>query len=907
MPQLISNLSALKTRGLLLGRAALVVVAWGALVPAAWATMSVGEVRCEYAINPIAIDTLKPRLNWTLLDSERGQRQSAYQIRVAGSLKDLERENGLFWDSGTVLSDQNTGVVYEGKEPRSGARYYWKVRAWDRQGQPSPWSAPAFWQVALLDPADWKAKWIGLSKDAVPESRTTTDATPSGRPVLPKDCPRLRKVFFLEKPVRRATVCVCGLGFYELYVNGEKADDRVLAPANTDYSKRLLYDSVDVTAKVKPGANALGLWLAPGYSDDYSKYGWKWEHPKRAILQLDVVFEDGTTTSIISDESWRAGPSPLTFASVYDGEVYDARLETPGWATAQFAAQGWRPVRVLSATGARLEPNIMPPIRVTQTIRPVNLTEPKPGVFVFDLGQNFAGWVRLQATGPRGARIVLRHSELIGKDGMIDPWTNRRAKATDVFVLRGDGSESYEPRFTYHGFRYVEVTGYPGRPTRDDLTGCVVQADTQPAGTFTSSEAVLNQIDHNCVWSMRSNFKSIPTDCCQRDERTPCQMDSQAYEDAALCHFRMNRFYTKWLEDISGGRGNPDWNGDAVFLPWRLYWQYGDERALETHFSNMRAYVEFLQATTPDLIYTNGFGDWCHPNSGGWKTYFGDVTDVNTCLYAALVRVVSQTAAVLGKTHDATRYAHLAGEIVRAYNKQRFDPARAAYGSGSQTTALLPLALDLAPPARRAAVFAHLVATIRGKDKGHLDTGIFGTRYLVDVLSDFGEPDLAIRMLTRPDYPSFGNQIAQDATTVWEQWAFKGDMHSHNHAMFAGVSASFFTRLAGITPMQPGYAQIGIRPIMPRCLSFVEASQQTVKGRVAVRWQRQGDQIVMNVTVPVNTTARVAVPARGRQAVTESGKPAADADDVAFAGMEGDRAVFTVGSGNYRFVWDKPK
>ena len=874
----------------------------GPELTAARGAMTVGETRCEYALNPIGISTLTPRLNWTLLDDKRGQRQTAYEIRVADTSNGLEKPNGLLWDSGKVVSDQNTGVVYAGKTLQSGSRCYWQVRAWDKDGQPTSWSAPAFWQVALLAASDWKASWIGLP------TQVDVPAGQKSPPVLPKDCPRLRKDFVLDnKPIRRATISVCGLGFYELYINGEKADDRVLAPADTAYAKRLLYDTIDVTAKVKPGPNALGLWLAPGYSDDYTKYQltWAWLHPKRAILQLDVVYEDGTTATIVSDGSWKAGKSPISYASLYQGEVYDARLETPGWATAGFADQDWQPVKVLSPLGGPLTPNIEPPIRVVQTFRPVNMTEPKPGVFVFDLGQNFAGWCRLSATGPSGTTIVMRYSELAGPDGMIDPWTNRHAKNTDTFILKGNDSETYEPRFTYHGFRYLEVTGYPGRPTLDDVTGCVVQADVKPVGTFVSSDKVLNQIDSNTSWTMRSNFKSFPTACDQRDERTACDMDVLAYEDSAFYHFWMDPFYTKWMNDISGDfltDPHPVRSGETIFLPWQLYWQYGDRRILEDHYADMAAYVDFLRTKAPDDIYTKGFGDWDPPNKGSWASFFGNVTDVDTCFYAAIVRIVSQTAAVLGKTDDATRYGQLADEITRTYNKKRFNATTAAYGDGSQTTAIMPLALGLVPPDQRAAVFAHLVATIRGKDTGHLDTGIFGTRYLLDVLSDFGEPDLAISMLTRPDYPSFGNQIAQGATTTWEQWSFKGGMDSHNHVMFSGVSSSFYSRLAGITPLQPGYAQIGIRPVMPKSLSYVDASLKTVKGTVSVKWQRDGDKIVIDATIPVNTTARVAVPAADAKAVTESGQPAEQAEDVTYAGMENGCAVFTVGSGTYHFA-----
>jgi alpha-L-rhamnosidase len=452
------------------GRTWMAVVLVFVLSSAVWAKMTVGELRCEYAINPVGIDTLQPRLSWTLNDDRRGQSQSAYQIRVAEASEELSQDKALLWDTGKVFSDQNTHVVYEGAALHARARCHWQVRVWDKQGKASPWSAPARWQVALLQSSDWKAKWIGLQDSGKSQIGTTN------MPPLPKDCPRLRKVFVLEKPVRFAAASVCGLGFYELYLNGRKVGDHVLAPANTTYAQRLLFDTLDVTDLVKQGDNAVGLWLAAGYSDDYSKWGWKWEQAKQAILQLDVVFQDGTTATIVTDDSWQAGGSPLTFASLYHGEIYDAGLETPGWAAAGFLAEGWQPVRVFEATATKLVPNTMPPIRVVERIKPVGMSEPKPGVFIFDMGQNIAGWVHIRAKGKRGARIVLRHSELMGTDGMIDPWTNRDAKANDTFILRGESSETYEPRFTYHGFRYVEVTGYPGRPTLDDVTGCVVHA-----------------------------------------------------------------------------------------------------------------------------------------------------------------------------------------------------------------------------------------------------------------------------------------------------------------------------------------------------------------------------------------------------------------------------------------------
>ena len=1007
------------------------------------AAMTVGDLRCEYTANPVGIATPKPRLSWTLHDDTRGQIQTAYQIRVAESPEALETKAAL-WDSGKTLSSDTVHIVYGGAPLRSGMKCFWQVRAWDRQNRATAWSAPATWQVALLNADDWQAQWIGTAAAETPDWRDTTltvDATiekgaigimfraqdaangymwqlnnaldpdlllrphvlrngqwsmlpaVSLRPLIPaeddhkphrieietrgttirtridgklvdertdatfasgtvgfrtdskeharvsaltltdtagapllketfaapsrafpkaktenghlilnggiilhsppltKDCPRLRKTFTLGKPVRRATASVCGLGFHELHINGAKAGGRVLAPPNTPYAQRLLFDTIDVTALLQKGPNAVGLWLAPGYSDDYSQWGWKWELPKRAILQLDILHDDGSRTTVATDDTWRSGPSPLTFASLYDGEIFDATQEADGWAMPSFNAAAWQPVRPLPPPQAKLLPNTMPPLRVMQTFRPVAVTEPKPGVFVFDMGQNFAGWTRLRAQGPRGTRVTLRHSELTDPDGMIDPWTNRRAKATDAFILAGTGApETYEPRFTYHGFRYVEVTGYPGRPTADDITGCAVHADLPAAGTFRCSDDTLNKLHSNALWSMRGNFVGIPTDCPQRDERTPCQMDSLAYEDTALCAFQMNAYYAKWLDDITGGRGNPDWNGDAIFLPWRLYRHYGDLRILERHYANMRDYVDTLHAKNPGHIHTEGFGDWCPPNDGTWQSYHGDVTDVNTSLYAALTRIVSQTADRLGHTEDAARFARLADDIAAAFHAARYDPARATYGDGSQTTAILPLALGIAPPANRAAIFARLADTIRTKDKGRLDTGIFGTRYLADVLCDFGEADLALDMLTQPEYPGFGFQIANGATTLWEQWTFKGGMNSHNHAMFAGVASSFYTRLAGITPLKPGFAEIGIRPVFPKRLTFAEATQETIRGHVAVRWERKNSRIEIDVTVPVNTTARITLP------ITATAK------GVTSTVKEDGCALFTTGSGTYAFT-----
>jgi alpha-L-rhamnosidase len=605
----------------------------------------------------------------------------------------------------------------------------------------------------------------------------------------------------------------------------------------------------------------------------------------------------------VTDDSWRSGQSPILSASLYHGETYDARQEEAGWCLAGFDDSRWGGVTLRPWPKAKLQANTMPPVRVTETLRPVSIKEPRKGVFVADFGQNFAGWVRIRAEGPAGTRIVLKHAERAHANGMIDPWSNRGARSTDTFILSGKGVETYEPQFTYHGFRYAEIIGFPGRPTTNDVMGCVVHADVQDrAGRFRTSNALINRIHHNCVWSMRSNLMSIPTDNPVRNERTPCQMDSRVYEEAAIHNFRMNRYYVKWLDDIAGTRGLPDWGGDGPLLVWHLYRYYGDRRTLEAQYDHMRGFVDALHTQHPEHILTKGYGDWCAPGDGTYQGSFHDATEVNTALYAHIARTVAKAADALGKPDDAKKYAALADEIGAAFHRRLHREDTATYGDGSQTTSLLPLAFDIVPADKRVAVFDRLVRTIEGSDKGHLNTGITGTRYLVDVLCEYGRPDLALSILTKTTSPSFGWQIADGATTTWEQWHFRGGMHTFNHAMFAGIDASFYTHLAGIEPLEPGYAKIRIRPFFPPQLDCVEAETPTVKGPVGVHWERKAKgAIELTVRVPVNAEAWIHLPTTDPKAVRESGRPAEAAPGVVLAGTEPSRAVYRVGSGTYRF------
>lgn len=673
------------------------------------------------------------------------------------------------------------------------------------------------------------------------------------------DSPLFRRAFTVPAGIVKATAQVYAAGWYELSVNGRKADNRALAPANSPYDRMMLYDTYDVTELLQPGGNAIGLWLGNGYDINYSRYGWKWKQDKAVILQLDMEFADGTAQRVVTDESWLTADSPLLANDIYDGEIFDGRKALPGWDTYEYAGEGWTAAAAVSAPSAgALEPNEQPPVTVHEPLEPVRALRPHGDVIVYDFGQNIAGWVRIQVEGPAGGRVTLRYSELIDADGNIDPWTNRRAKSTDVYIAAGDGIELYEPRFTYHGFQYVEASG--------DLRIVSIQAvpvhsNVRETGRFRCSNPLIEQIQSNLRWSILNNLVSIPTDCCQRDERTPCLMDSATVEEAAIQNFDMQLYYRKWLVDIEDNLGNPDWGGDKVTLLWHLYWYYGDTETLRKHYGTARAYIDHLAAKYPDGIVEDGFGDWCAPNEDGWESYFREVKIVNTSLFFRQASVVSEAAGVLGFEEERQRYAALAESIRLAFH-ERFYQGEGVYGSGSQTAQIMPLAFGMVPEDAVAQAVRSLVAAIEAKDN-HVDTGIYATRHLVDVLADHGFIDLAYEMLTKESYPSFGWQIAQGATTLWEQWSFKGGMHSHDHAMFAGVGTSFYTRLSGIRALSPGYERIGIQPCVPSGLDWAEASMDTPRGRVVSAWRKEGERLHLDVEVPAGTTAAVKLSGTG--------------------------------------------
>jgi len=861
-----------------------------------------------------------PRFSWVLHSSDRDVSQSAYRILVAGSEQSLGQNRGYFWDSGKVISRQSANVSFDGSLLESGKQYFWKVQVWDRNGNRSAWSEPASFRVGLLQPSDWTGQWIGANDPGI-------------------SAPLLRREFRVNKPVKSAVVFVCGLGYYEMHLNGEKVGDHVLDPGTTDYYHRVLYATYDVTDRMKRGENALGVMLGNGWyspPDEDVRMAWggilrKYGDRPRLLLQLDLTFADGSDTSIVSDDNWRVSPGPIRFNSIWNGEAYDARLDRAGWTAPGYDDAGWAPATVLEAPSGVLDSQLMPPIRVTRTLAPVTIIHPQDGISVFDFGQNFAGWARLKVRGPAGTKIILKYGERIYKSGLVDQRSARNARAADTYILKGEGEEVYEPRFTYHGFRYVQVEGAPGDLTVDNLEGRVVHSAVEPAGRFVCSDSLLNRIHRNTVWSQRSNLYSIPTDCPVRDERTGAMADAQVIAEEAIYNFDMAPFYTKWLRDIADGQGEPGWVNDPTplhpefkshmpawqitypLVAWYMYQYYGDVRILKEHYDGLKRLVDWLGSTATGDVLEWGRGDWVPP--GRTQPDDGSVPVTSTGYYYLGARIIARAATILGKHQDAENYNALADQIRTAFNREFLNPKTNNYGSGSQTCNAFALYAGLVPEERQSAVAANIVRNIREEHDSHLWTGILGTKALVRVLPEYGFADVLYNVATSPTYPGWGYQIARGATTLWERWGgyknFGAGMNSFNHVMFGSIDEFFYRNIAGIAPDSVGYRRVMIAPVPVDGLTFAEAEVQTISGKVVSRWEKTDRQFVLECAIPVNTTGEIHIPftvttnlavRESGQSLWDNGVTQAAVPGIRYVAVQDGRLIIQTGSGRYRFV-----
>lgn len=860
------------------------------------------NLRCEYLKNPLGIDVLQPRFAWVLAHTERGQKQTAYQVLVASSLELLNQDKGDLWDSGKTASEDSAQVVYSGKPLASGKTCYWKVRYWDSAGNVSPYSLVAQFEMGLLTREEWKGQWIGRDN-------------------------LLRKEFTLSGKVVRARAYVTALGYYELRINGEKIGCNVLDPAWTTYPVRILYSTYDITAQLRPGKNAFGAMLGGGWATlGAGEVPAPYKQPA-LLLQVNIELADGKTVSVASDSFWKVTKGAIVSDSVWDGEVYDARRELPGWDLPGFDDSAWSAAQTVEGSKGTLSAQMMPPIRVVDSMVPVALTSPRPGMYVYDLGQNFSGWAVLHVLGPRGTEVRLRFSELLYDDGMVNRENIREAKSRDIYILRGEGMETYEPHFTYHGFRYVEVTGYPGTPSLDSLRGRVVHTAVEPTGNFAASKALLNQIHKVIRWSDLTNLHSVPTDCDQRNERMGWLGDAQTSAEGMMLNFDMAAFFTNFLRDMRDVQGadgtltdtvphrygsrpaDPAWGTAYPLICWYMYEQYGDRRILEENYEGLKKYVEFLRSRAPDnVLRYSYYGDWVAIE----KTPGELVSDF---YYYYDTLLLSKIAAVLGYSADSASYTALATQVKDAFNHEFFDAKTGNYAGGTQTANALPLFLDMVPKDRRGSVTWNLTDNILYRHDTHLTTGFIGVRYLMPLLTELNRSDLAYDLAVQTTYPSWGYMIANGATTLWELWQNKAgpSMNSHDHHMMGSVDAWFYRALAGIKveAENAGYRHFRIEPQVVRDLAWASATVGTVRGNVTSSWTHTPGVVTLEVDVPVNSTASVSIPKdlemtqatvrEGDRTVWENNHFVEGTPGIRGAKYENGRVAFEVGSGHYAF------
>lgn len=916
------------------------VLGW-VIAACAQAELAVDRLVCEYEENPMGIDAAAPRLSWSLRSDARGDRQTAFHVLVASSSEALAGDRGDLWDSGRNLSDAQLHIPYGGRSLRSGERCWWKVRVWDRHGNPSAWSVPAWWEMGLLSSNDWNgATWIGIAgADARP-------AAHRGRPMQARHMkkprvvdafpsPRLRREFDLARPVRRARLYVSGLGYCEAYVNGRRIGDGVLDPGQTTYDVRSFYVTHDVTDALTRGRNAIGLWVGNGfYGQNIGftpglAYG-----PPRALARLAVEFEDGSRADIVTDESWQARTGAVVFDNVYAGETFDARLDDPRW-TLPGGGEGWPAAAAVEAPTWNLRAQSIPPMRKIRSLRPVGVTQVGESRWVVDFGQNLGGWVRLVAREPEGTEIRMRFAELLdAEDRELDTQSTgvfaTGVEQMDVVICR-DGETVWEPRFTYHGFRYCEISGVSTPPTADSMEAWLVRTDVPRVGLFECSDPLLNRIHSTSMWTIEDNLHSTAEDCPHR-ERCGWLGDAHAMGETTIFNFGMGSFWTKFVDDIETvhGRGGvtytgrtaqpgipcniavgkrlcqearPDWGAACTLLPWYLYVYYGDTELAARHYPNMVRWVDYVGALTTNGVVSEGYGDWCPPGGNDRMDCPFELT--STAFYYASLRHVEAFARMLGRPAEAAGFARRAESTRAAFLKWFL--ASDAVDFGSQTANSTALRFGLFPEGKGMDLAASLAARIKANG-GHHHTGIHGARWLYSGLSDWGFDAAAFDTMTIRGYPGYADLLDRGCTT-WPEAEYSREdddnwrQRSHNHPMQAGFAAWFHEGVAGIRPdpERPGFGGLILRPAAVRSLEWVKAGHRSLRGPITSEWRRAGDAFEWRVRLPPNTTARVMVPAKSADAVREGGRPLADSPDVRMTSFSGGWLHAVIGSGEYQF------
>lgn len=880
--------------------------------------MKVSELKTEYIENPLGIVTTVPRLSWIMESEEYGQVQSAYHVLVASRPELLNENKGDLWDSGKVQSDQSIHVSYGGTPLESKRVYYWQVRVWDKRDIVSEWSRSAHWSMGILNQNEWQARWIGRTK-------------PKNTELLPS--PYMRKTFRIEKSIRQAFIYASALGLYELHINGERVGRDYFAPGWTDYNIRVQVQTYEVTSYLGIGSMALGAILGTGWYAGHvgmfgpNRYG---DNPY-LHLELHIEFEDGSNQIVVTDESWKTFAGPILYSDLLKGESFDARLEPKGWSLPGFDDDAWETPVVLERYDGVLTAQVDPPVQVMKELLPINMKKTPRGSYLFDMGQNMVGWVRLQIEdGQEGQEVTVSCAEMLNDDNTLYTINLREAVQQERYILRGEREECLEPHFTFHGFRYVEVTGLTNSPTLQTVIGRVVHSATPQTGWLETSDVMLNKLLSNIEWGQRGNFLSVPTDCPQRDERLGWTGDAQIFARTASFNMDVGRFFNKYMIDVidaqrSSGAfpdvapdsgweefkhnhaelnwhapDNGGWGDAGVIIPWTVYQVYGDHRNLEECYPAMVRWVEYLEANTVNLIrpgYSN-YGDWLSIHADTPK----DVLDTAYFAYSTLL--LSKSAKALGKEEDARKYADLFERIKQAFSEAFVDEAGRIKGD-TQTVYVLALKMNLLTEEQRNHAVRYLAGNIQ-LHGNHLTTGFLGVGYLLPALTEGGREDLAYTLLNQGTFPSWLYSIKHGATTIWERWdawtetnGFQNPgMNSFNHYSLGSVGEWMYQNIMGINTDEdsPGYKHIVIHPRPGGGLHFAKGEFHSVYGRIRVEWKLERSLFILKVQIPVNTTATIYVPGA---VMNEDGHVT---EGVHYIGTEYNKSVYSAGSGSYTFI-----
>lgn len=882
----------------------------------------VTNLRVEYLKNPVGIDETSPRFFWRIESDMKRTMQTAYQLRVSRS-DNFSDPVELVWDTGERTTDQSIQIEYAGSALQSQTRYYWQVRVQDNHGRVSPWSETAYWEMGLLTPGEWVAGWI-----EVPWEENYDEMQP---------VQMFRRDFRLRDNIVSARAYVSCHGLYEMTINGQRVGDELFTPGWTSFLNRLQYQTYDVTDLVRQGQNAVGVMLGDGWYRGFIGWGTQrnyYGERLALIAQIVVRYASGRTEVIATNNQWRAATGPIQYSDIYNGEYYDARLEMPGWDQPGFDDGNWSRVLLADHGKGQLIAPQGPPVVSVQELNPVDMFVTPQGDTVFDMGQNMIGWLRLQVEGPRGTKILLRHAEVLDKEGNFYTENLRSADQENTYILKGGGPETWEPRFTFQGFRYVAIHGYPGELTKEAITGIVIHSDMEPTGHFDCSHPLINRLQHNIIWGQKGNFLDVPTDCPQRDERMGWTGDIQVFVRTANIYMNTAAFITKWLGDIPADQfesgsvphvipnvlgptagGAAGWGDAATIVPWAQYMYFGDTRILDRQYESMKRWVEFMRERASGLddphIWSGDFhfGDWLSFNTTR-SDYPGAYTErdmIATAYFARSADLLARAARITGRDDEASHYEELFEHIKKAFQKEFVTPNGRVI-SDTQTSHLLALQYNLLPDELRPKAAERLLRNVQRH--GHLTTGFLGTPHLNHVLSEFGYSEQAYRLLLRENYPSWLYPVTMDATTIWERWdgirpdgSFQDKgMNSFNHYAYGAIGEWLVKEVTGIKELVPGYQSLLIAPNPGGNLLHARAIQHTLYGKVSSAWRFEDDHFILDVEVPPNSQAEVELPYATRQVIQVDGETLLQSNDILGFNLQKGRSAVVLGSGTYQFT-----